>query len=145
MPKYGVCPKCNLNYIDFEKQEICDICEKQRLGQSFVVDDFSFEEKYTSEELHSPFLQEPAIDSEYEEEKQEDEDGENATWRSYVDDDNDLDMPDLDFSEDEDDIETDEESEEEIDESEEDDFEYVSVDDYCVDDDEEEDEEEDDF
>ena len=142
MSQYGICPKCNLNYIDIEKQEMCNVCKNQITGRRSVVDDFELEEdsEYENNELQSPFEDKiVAIHEQYEEEKEDDEDVDNAVWRSYVEDnDNDLSMSDFSFDE-----EQEEEAEEE-EEIEEDDFEYVSPEEYCADDEDDEDDEDDD-
>ena len=86
---------------------------------------------------------ERSINAWEEEELEEDEEKEDASWRSYLDDeeeDLDLGIPDSEFE----DEEEEEEEEEEYAEEEED-FEYVSADDYYDMDDDDEDDDEDDF
>ena len=141
MAQYGICPKCCLNYINLDTQEMCDICKKTILGQRTVGDDLSLDLEFDDEELQSPFVAK-TIDrnEEYEEEKHdEDIDDDNATWRGFVDIDDDLEHPDFEIDE-EFDNEPDYVEEDEV-QGEEDDFEYVSADDYDVDDDYDEDDE----
>ena len=39
MTKYIKCPRCDLNYIDPEKQEYCDVCLKEMKGIATDVDE----------------------------------------------------------------------------------------------------------
>lgn len=147
MARYGLCPKCCLNYINLDAQEMCDICKKTILGQRIVGDDLSLDMEFDDKELQSPFVAKTIDRNEqYEEENHdEDTDDDNATWRGFVDIDDDLEPPDFEIDEEFDDDEPEEIEENEV---EEDDFEYVSADDYCFDDEEdnsEEDDEDDDF
>jgi len=144
MAQYGICPKCCLNYINLDTQEMCDICKKTILGQRTVGDDLSLDLEFDDEELQSPFVAK-TIDrnEEYEEEKHdEDTDDDNAMWRGFVDIDDDLEHPDFEIDE-EFDNEPEYVEEDEV-QDEEDDFEYVSADDYDADDDYDEDDETDD-
>ena len=144
MAQYGICPKCCLNYINLDTQKICDICKKTILGQRTVGDDLSLDLEFDDEELQSPFVAK-TIDrnEEYEEEKHdEDTDDDNATWRGFVDIDDDLEHPDFEIDK-EFDNEPEYIEEDEV-QDEEDDFEYVSADDYDADDDYDEDDETDD-
>ena len=146
MAQYGICPKCCLNYINLDTQEMCDICKKTILGQRTVGDDLSLDLEFDDEELQSPFVAK-TIDrnEEYEEEKHdEDTDDDNATWRGFVDIDDDLEHPDFEIDEEFDNEPEYVEEDEVQDEDEEDDFEYVSADDYDADDDYDEDDETDD-
>ena len=156
MANYILCPRCELNFIDADTQEYCEVCLKELSGEKTFTDDFEAEEAIEETELcpicgenYMPYgekmCEECKKKSAYEEETiDEDEDKEDASWRSYLDDeDEDLDLgiPDSEFDEEEE-----EEEEEEIEEEEE--FEYVSPDDYYdLDDDEddEDDEDDDDF
>lgn len=157
MANYILCPRCELNFIDADTQEYCEVCMKELSGEKTFTDDFEAEEAIEETELcpvcgenYMPYgekmCEECKKKSAYEEEPaDEDEDKEDASWRSYLDDeDEDLDLgiPDSEFDEEEEE----EEEEEEIEEEEE--FEYVSPDDYYdMDDDEddEDDEDDDDF
>ena len=156
MARYVICPRCELNFIDADEQEYCDVCLKEMSGEKTFSDGFDIEENAEETELcpicgeNYMVLGEKMCEAcrkkpAYEEEEEEDDEKEDASWRSYLDDeeeDLDLGIPDSEF---------DEEEEEELDEEEEDqedDFEYVSADDYYdMDDDEDEDDddEDDDF
>ena len=153
MANYVMCPRCELNFIDADEQEYCEVCIKEMSGEKTFTDDFESEEGVTETELcpicgeNYMALGEKMCDeckqkSEYEEEIEEDEEKEDASWRSYLDDEEeelDLGIPDSEFEDD-----TEEEEEEEEDRTEEDDFEYVSADDYDFDDDDDDDDDEDD-
>ena len=39
MVRYMKCPRCELNYIDAEKQEYCDVCLKEMKGIRTDLDD----------------------------------------------------------------------------------------------------------
>ncbi len=152
MARYILCPRCELNFIDADEQEYCEICIKELSGEKTFTDDFEAEEIVEETELcpvcgenymafGEKMCEECKKKAEYEEEQlEEDEDKEDASWRSYLDDDDDeedLGIPDSEFDEEE------EEEEEEV--VEEDDFEYVSADDYYdLDDDEDDDDDDDD-
>lgn len=154
MARYVICPRCELNFIDADEQEYCEVCLKELSGEKTFSDDFEAEEAIEETELcpvcgenymafGEKMCEECKKKSEYEEENlEEDEDKEDASWRSYLDDDDedlDLGIPDSEFED-----ELDEEEEEEEEETEVDDFEYVSADDYYDDDDDEEDDDDDD-
>ena len=153
MARYVICPRCELNFIDADEQEYCEVCLKELSGEKTFTDDFEAEEGMEETELcpvcgenymafGEKMCEECKKKSEYEDEiLDEDEDKEDASWRSYLDDDDedlDLGIPDSEF-EDELEEEEEEEEEEEID-----DFEYVSADDYYDDDDDDDDDEDDD-
>ena len=154
MARYIICPRCELNFIDADEQEYCDVCIKELSGERTFSDGFDAEESMEETEIcpvcgeNYMLLGEKMCDeckkkSQYEEEiEDEDEDKEDASWRSYIDDEEeemeDLGIPDSEFDEEE-------EEEEEEEEVEEDDFEYVSADDYYgLDDDDDDDDEDDD-
>ena len=159
MANYIICPRCELNFIDADKQDYCEVCKKELSGEKTITDDFEAEEAIEETELcpvcgenymsyGETMCDECKKKAQYEEDAaEEDEEKEDASWRSYLDDEDeqlDIDIPDSEF---EDEFE---EEEEEVEESEEevDDFEYVSADDYYDmddDDDEDEDDDEDDF
>ena len=157
MARYIICPRCELNFIDADTQEYCEVCVKEISGERTFADDFDAESALEETEIcpicgeNYMLLGEKMCDeckskSEYEEEiVEEDEDKEDASWRSYLDDEEeelDLGIPDSEFEDDEE-----EEEEEEEEHVEEDDFEYVSADDYYGDDDDDDDDddEDDDF
>lgn len=158
MARYIICPRCELNFIDADEQEYCEVCLKELSGEKTFVDNFEEEEGAEETELcpvcgenYMPvgekMCEECKKKSVYEEEiAEEDEEKEDASWRSYIDDEDealDIDIPDSEFEEEE------EEEEEEYEEEEEEDFEYVNLDDYNGfdddDDDDDDDDEDDDF
>ena len=152
MARYIICPRCELNFVDADEQEYCEVCLKELSGERTFSDGFDSEENMEETELcpvcgenYMPFgekmCEECKRKSEYEDEvSEEDEDKEDASWRSYLDDEEeetDLGIPDSEFEDDE------EEEEEEEEVVEEDDFEYVSADDYYGDDDDDDDDDDD--
>ena len=158
MARYVICPRCELNFIDADEQEYCDVCIKELSGERTFSDGLDAEETMEETEicpvcsenymaLGEKMCEECKRKMQYEEEEtEEDEDKEDASWRSYIDDEeeemDDLGIPDSEFDEEE------EEEEEEEEVAEEDDFEYVSADDYYDmddDDDEDDDDDNDDF
>lgn len=155
MARYVLCPRCELNYIDADKQEYCDVCIKEMQGAKTFADDLEEEESTEETELcpicgenymrpGEKMCDECKKKTEYEEEETEDPEKDDA-WRTYLDDDADdlgIPLPEGEFDDDED--EEEEEDEEEGEEKSEDDFEYVSADDYYPDDDDEDDDDDDD-
>lgn len=153
MAKYVLCPRCELNYIDEEEQEYCEVCIKEMQGAKTFADDLEEEEAAEETELcpicgeNYMRLGEKMCDeckkkTEYEEEETDDPDKDDA-WRSYLDDDTDdlgINLPDEDFDDEEEEEEEEEEIEDTID-----DFEYVSADDYSPDDDDDDDDDDDSF
>lgn len=155
MARYIICPRCELNFIDADEQEYCNVCLKEMSGERTFADGFDSEENSEEMEL-CPVCGENYMDFgekmceeckkkiTYEEEETEDEDKEDASWRSYLDDeeeDLDLGIPESEFEDDE----QEEEEEEEKMEEEADDFEFVSADDYYDMDDDDDDDDDDDF
>ena len=152
MARYIICPRCELNFIDADEQEYCEVCVKEMSGERTFADGFDTEENAEETELcpicgenymvlGEKMCEECKKKSEYEEEEVEDEDKEDASWRSYLDDEEeelDLGIPDSELDE------VEEEEEEEEVEEEVDDFEYVSADDY-YDMDDDDDDDDDDF
>ena len=152
MARYIICPRCELNFIDADTQEYCDVCIKELSGERTFSDGFDAEDNIEETELcpicgeNYMLLGEKMCEdckkkASYEEETEEDEEKEDASWRSYLDDEDeemDLGIPDSEFEEEE------EEEEEEEDDQEEDDFEYVSADDYYDMDDDDDDDDDDD-
>ena len=151
MANYVLCPRCELNYIDEDEQEYCEVCVKEMQGAKLFVDGFEEEEMDEETEL-CPLCGENYMrlgekmceyckrKSQYEDEEEEDPESDDA-WRAYLDEETEdlgIDIPMEDFDEEE------EEEEEMEEESIDDDFEYVSADDYNEDDDDEDDEDEDD-
>ena len=161
MVRYIKCPRCELNYIDAEKQEYCDVCLKEMKGIRTDADEIEEEEDAELATELCPVCGENMMragekmceecrkKSEVEEEPDPEEDDDE--WREYLDDDTD----DLD-SEMEDIGETFDEEEDDLDEDdtyqgedEEEDLDYVTGDEIYTlgddEDDEDEESEEDDF
>ena len=153
MARYIICPRCELNFIDADEREYCEVCEKELAGVS-TFDEYDDGENGEQTELcpicgenymkfGDKMCEECAAKNEYEEDVGEgDEDKEDDTWRSYLDEDDtdDLGIPmeEADF-----DMDEEEEEEEEYNHSEEE-WEEVSADDYDDSMDDEDDEDEDD-
>ena len=152
MARYIICPRCELNFIDADEREYCEVCEKELAGESTYVEDVEDESTEEMElcpicgEVYVKFgekmCEECAHKSAYEDDVDvEDADKEDDTWRSYLDEDDsdDLGIPldDADFDMDE------EDDEEETYEDEE--WEEVSADDYdeSLDDDDDDDDDDD--
>ena len=163
MVRYIKCPRCELNYIDAEKQEYCDVCLKEMKGID-LGDDIDDAEEDVATELcpvcgenmmraGEKMCEECRKKAEYEEEEPDpDEDDE---WREYLDDDTDADLDSEmgqlgeEFGEEfEDDAEEDESEEYEEQSDEDEDMDYVTGDEiYSLgddDDDDDDDEKEDD-
>ena len=158
MARYIICPRCELNFIDADEAEYCEVCLKEMSGEKTFADDFDAEENMEETELcpicgenymvlGEKMCEECKKKAAYEDEADvEDEEKEDASWRSYLDDEEeelDLGIPDSEFEDDEE-----EEEEEEEETVEEEDFEYVSLDDYNGfddEDDEDDDDDDDDF
>ena len=163
MPKYRKCPRCELNYIDTEKQEYCEVCLKEMKGISTDIDDIDETEELSSElcpicgenmvRIGEKMCDECRKKSEYEEGDETDPE-EDDGWREYLDDtelDSEMDELDEEFGgEFEEEAEPEEEEEEYVHEEEEEDMEYVTGDEIYTlggddDDDDEDDDLDDDF
>ena len=156
MARYVLCPRCELNFIDADEREFCEVCVKELSGEKTIADGLDAEEAVEETELcpicgerymafGEKMCEECKKKSQYEEELvEEDEDKEDASWRTYLDDEEDeldLGIPDSEFEE-----EVEEEEEEEfVEENDTDDFEYVSADDYYDFGDDDDDDDDDDF
>ena len=158
MVRYIKCPRCELNYIDAEKQEYCDVCLKEMKGIPSDIDEAEEAEDellptelcpICGENMMRPgekMCEECRKKAEYEEEEPDPE--EDDEWREYLDDDTDAEldeeMGEIDETFDEEpDLE--EEEEEEYESEEEEDLEYVTGDEiYALagDDDDDDDDEE---
>ena len=156
MVKYAKCPRCELNYIDVEKQQMCDICIKEMKG----LDDEPFytDEEELLEELcprcgeNMIRVGEKMCESckkklEYEEEADVDVDLDNdEEWQMYLDEEPD-ETDDLGLNEEFGaEFADEEEEDEEYHDEEEEDFEYVTGDDiykYGGDDDDDDDDDDD--
>ena len=154
MARYIICPRCELNFIDADEREYCEVCEKEMAGVALFED---FDEGDNAEQTElcpicgenymkygEKMCEECAAKNEYEDDIGEgDEDKEDDTWRSYLDEDDtdDLGIPmdDADFGMD------DEEEEEDEYHNDEEEWEEVSADDYddSMDDDDDEDDDDD--
>ena len=157
MVRYIKCPRCELNYIDAEKQEYCDPCLKEMKGIRTDFDEIEEEEEVLTElcpvcgenmmRTGEKMCEECRSKAEYEEEEPNIE--EDDEWREYLDDDTtELDGEIEDIGETFDEADEEEEDEIYVNESEEDGLEYVTGDEsYTLggDDDDDDDEEDDDF
>lgn len=162
MVRYMKCPRCELNYINPEIQEYCDVCLKEMKGIRTDSDELEEEEESELPTELCPVCGENMMragekmceecrrKSEFEEEPNP-EDEDDDEWREYLDDETDDmggEMEEIGETFDEDELEEEEEEETEEFEDEED-MEYVTGDEIYTltddDDDEEEDSEDDDF
>ncbi len=164
MVHYMKCPRCELNYIDGEKQEYCDVCLREMKGIASDIDEIEDEEEEIATELcpvcgenmmraGEKMCDECKKKAEYESEEPDPE--EDDEWREYLDDDTDDDldkeMGELgeEMSEEFDEPEEEEEDEEYRGNDEEEDMEYVTGDEIYTltgdDDDDDGDDEDDDF
>ncbi len=173
MVRYVKCPRCELNYIDAEKQEYCDVCIAEMKGNKLQFADLD-DDDYEELELELDSESEPTElcpvcgvnkiragekmceackkEDEYEEEEEVDIE-KDEEWKNYLDDEEggDLTIDDETLQE-ELDAELEDEEENSEEESDEDDF-FEDVDslsdleddDYDDDEDEEEEDEDDDF
>lgn len=162
MVRYIKCPRCELNYIDGEKQSYCDVCLKEMKGLRTDADELEEDEE---EELPTELCpvcgenmmrvgekmcEECRKKAELEEEEPDPE--EDDEWRNYLDDDEDEDLGaeigEIDASLEEEFAEDAElEEEEEFESEEEEDMEYVTGDEIYTlsgDDDDDDDEKQDD-
>ncbi len=153
MARYIICPRCELNFIDADEREYCEVCEKELSGDTSYVEALEEEAAEDMElcplcgevyvKLGEKMCEECARKSEYEDEVDvEDTDKEDDTWRSYLDDD---DTEDLGISVDDADFELEEEEEEEQETYADEEWEEVSADDYdeSLDDDDDDDDDDD--
>ena len=159
MARYELCPRCQLNFIDADKEDFCEVCRMELNGEKTFtdnLDDADIEETElcpicgenymrAGEKMCDECKKKSDYEEDIEEEEEEDPDKDDA-WRSYLDDDDAGEDIGIDLSGEELDDEDEEEEEEEEETSEtDDDFEYVSADDYLDDEgDEDEDDDEDD-
>ena len=154
MVRYIKCPRCELNYIDADKQEYCDVCIAEMKGNKLQFADLEDEELDEAIDAENTELcpvcgvnrmrfGEAMCDacrrkSEYEEEEEVDPD-KDEEWKSYLDDD----MEDLTLDDEELEEEFKEEEEDE-EESEADDFDDDPLADLADDDFDDDDDDEDD-
>ncbi len=154
MVRYMKCPRCELNYIDADKQEFCDVCLKEMKGLPSDIDEIEEAEDDLPTELcpicgenmmrpGEKMCEECRKKSEYDDSEPDPE--EDDEWREYLDDDTDADLDsEIDENFDEDfDNEEEEEEEEEFEDENEEDLEYVTGDDiYLLSDDDDDDDDE---
>ena len=102
MPKYIKCPRCELNFIIEGKQEYCDVCIAEMKGSKLEFADLEDEELEAELENEAAELcpvcginnmrfgesmcEACRKQSEYEDDVQDDEDGDEE-WKSYLNDD----------------------------------------------------------
>ena len=153
MARYIICPRCELNFIDADEREYCEVCEKELSGDTSYVEALEEEAAEDMElcplcgevyvKLGEKMCEECARKSEYEDEVDvEDADKEDDTWRSYLDDD---DTEDLGITVDDVDFDVEEEEEEEQETYADEEWEEVSADDYDESLDDDDDDDDDDF
>ncbi len=163
MAHYVKCPRCELNYIDADQQEYCDVCLREMKGILSDADEAD-EDEIPMEvcpicgenmmRVGEKMCDECKKKAEYEVEEPDPDDDDDDEWREYLDDDtDDLDEEmgkldeamsgDLDVADEEE-----EEEEEEYHDDDEEDLDYVTGDEiYSIsgDDDDDDDDEDDDF
>ena len=153
MARYIICPRCELNFIDADEREYCEVCEKELSGDTSYVEALEEEAAEDMElcplcgevyvKLGEKMCEECARKSEYEDEVDvEDADKEDDTWRSYLDDD---DTEDLGITVDDVDFDVEEEEEDEQETYADEEWEEVSADDYDESLDDDDDDDDDDF
>lgn len=96
--KYVKCPRCDLNYIDPEKQEYCDVCLAELQGAKLKFADLDDEEEEKTElcpvcgvnymRFGEKMCDECKKNSEYEADADIDPD-KDEEWRNYLDEDTD--------------------------------------------------------
>ncbi len=162
MVRYIKCPRCELNYIDAEKQKYCDVCLKEMKGIPSDMDEIDEEDEaelatelcpVCGENMMRPgeaMCEECKRKMDYAEEPVPEEDDDE--WREYLDDDTDADLDsqigEIDEAFDEEFDEPEEEPEEEFEPEEEEDLDYVTGDEIYTlagDDDDEDDDDGEDF
>ena len=43
MARYILCPRCELNFIDADERDFCEVCVKELSGEKTITDDFEAE------------------------------------------------------------------------------------------------------
>ncbi len=157
MVRYIKCPRCELNYIDAERQEYCDVCLKELKGLPTDADEIEEVEEdlptercpVCGENMMRPgekMCEECRKKAEFEEEEPDPE--EDDEWREYLDDDTDSDLDSAlseEFEEEFGDDRDEEEEYEDMSSDDDEDLEYVTGDEiYSLTDEEDEDEEDED-
>ena len=51
MARYIICPRCELNFIDADEQEFCEVCLKELSGEKTFSDGLDAEESIEETEL----------------------------------------------------------------------------------------------
>ena len=100
MVRYIKCPRCELNYIDSEKQEYCDVCLKEMKGIPTDLDEIDEAEELSTElcpvcgenmmRAGDKMCEECRKKAEYEQDEPDPE--EDDEWREYLDDDTDTEL-----------------------------------------------------
>ena len=116
MARYELCPRCQLNFIDADKEDFCEVCKMELNGEKTFTD--NFEEADTEETELCPICGENYMRAG---EKMCDECKKKSEYEEDI-----------------------EEEEEEETQNSDDDFEYVSADDYLDDEDDDDEDDEDD-
>ncbi len=153
MARYIICPRCELNFIDADEREYCEVCEKELAGDTSYVEELEEEAAEEMElcplcgevyvKLGEKMCEECARKNEYEDDVDvEDSEKEDDTWRSYLDDD---DAEDLGIEIDDAEFDVEEEEDEAEEEYQDEEWEEVSADDYdeSLDDDDDDDDDDD--
>lgn len=107
MIKYIKCPRCELNYIDSEKQEYCDVCIAELKGNKLQFADFDDELDDVAEKteicpvcgvnpIHygEKMCEACKQASRYDEEQEEVDIENDEEWKNYLEDDEDLTVDD---------------------------------------------------
>ncbi len=98
MVHYMKCPRCELNYIDAEKQEYCDVCLKEMKGIPTGLEEIEEAEDELPTELcpicgenmmhpGDKMCEECRKKMEYDEPESSDSEDDDDEWREYLDDD----------------------------------------------------------
>ena len=159
MANYILCPRCELNFIDADEQEYCEVCMKELTGVKSFIDNLEEEEGNEEtelcplcgenrmrfgEEMCEECKKKSVYEDEFDDDDETDDPDKTDAWRMFQDDEEEpLDIG-IDESEFAGEYDDEEEEEEEEYVNDEDDFEYVSADDYSADDDDEDDDDDDD-
>ena len=100
MARYELCPRCQLNFIDADKEDFCEVCRMELNGEKTFtdnLDDADIEETElcpicgenymrAGEKMCDECKKKSDYEEDIEEEEEEDPDKDDA-WRSYLDDD----------------------------------------------------------
>ena len=96
MVRYMKCPRCELNYIDAEKQDYCDVCLKEMKGIPSEADELEEAEEIATElcpicgenmmRAGEKMCDECRRKADYEAEEPDPENDEDDEWRNYLED-----------------------------------------------------------